>query len=277
MRRKLFCIFLLAVFSIICIMCINFIAENSDGVNFEGDVLMHITRNGENDLVLFRCGNNSFFDIPLTGRRAIFANNNSIFVDQYDSIIEYDFASMQMKTVYNGEKINYFAIYNDTQISIATENSILLYDYITQEKREIINGNVSPVHSWSADGKNLYYSDNKNTIRSLNLLTGETEELYAGYAPIVFDSKIAYQNEGKLIVRNMCTDHVFEFDAYVYNYCFAPSGKEILLEIEMSAWAGVKNGMITGHQLLVWNFETGQTETLVEAFVPAVNSVCDCK
>ena len=141
----------------------------------------------------------------------------------------------------------------------------------TKEKKVLVDDISSDIHSWSEDGSILYYSSDKNKmIKSFNVLTGESAELFPGNSPIVCGSRIAYEHNGSLIVRDMQTNKEYKFIGYAFSYAFSPDGEKLLVETHM-AWRKIipnlfKNEMIFGNRLVVWDYKNNNINTIVDAF-----------
>lgn len=272
-------IFLSIVICVITILILVF-CNNTDNreLSYEGSkFLLHATINQQNGIVIYGYSNNEYDEMMLEGSQALFGENECIFINRYNSIIKYDYTSKKENVICSGEAIDYFTLYNNNSISFSSEEHIFLFDHTKKQKNVIVEDNGSIIHSWSEDGNNLYYSDIDCQIKCFNLISENTEYICDGYNPIVSGSKLAYKNEGFLYIRDLITNETIQYSGCAYSYCFSPDGEALLIEDEMSLLSGIKNKIMYGHSLVLWDYKHNKSATVVEVCLPTPNMVCDWK
>ena len=250
------------VFVFICI-------RSRSALKIDGEILLYIESNGERPICIYDCSKAEFHEISSGGSQAKFSGDNAIFIDRYDKISEYNLITQEENVVYEGETFDFFDICNEQHLSLSKDNYIFLYNIETKEKKILVQDNGSNIHSWSDDGTTLYYSDINNKINSVEILTNEVQEVGEGRDPVVCGLNIAYKHKGKLIVKNMKNNDEYTYNSNVYSYCFSPTGKELLIEDEMSFWTVIKNffknDIIFGHRIIAWQYESNKKTTIIDA------------
>ena len=81
---------------------------------------------------------------------------------------------------------------------------------------------------------------------------------------------IAFKNSnGKLVIKNLNSNDLWEYSGQAYDFCFSPCGKFVAIEDEMSLQTGIlnlfKNQRVLGHKVVLWEYETGKTRTIIES------------
>ena len=251
---------------VVIILVLNFFANSSFDV--EGNVLLYLQEDDHKGLTVYDCVKDEFQQIDAFGLQAEFSNRGTILLNRFDEIKEYDLETKEEKVVYQGEAFDYFTVCNDNVLSLSDDSYIFYYNIQTQEKHILVEDNGSEIHSWSDDGTILYYTDKDYKIISLNVTSGEKKEIGTGYDPIEQEGNIAYKDKESLIVKNISTGKEYKYKGAAYDYCFSPSGNEVLVKDEMSLITGIKNfftnDMVLGHRIVVWQFETGKKKTIVD-------------
>lgn len=253
----------------------------NDSVDISGQILLAKDNNGRNEIAIYDCSNNEFTKISSSGLQAVFLGNESVLLHQFDTICEHNLVTDDEKIIYQDEPFDFFAVCSDKALSLSKDNYIFLYSKETREKKVLVSDNGSETHSWSDDGEILYYSDQNERIKAVNVLSGNTKECAAGYDPIVCKDVLAYKNKDKLIVKNLKTKNEYRYDGSAYSYCFSPNSNALIIEDEISFTDAVKNffdgGVVLGHSLVVWDFENNESSTLMDSCVSVPNMICDWK
>lgn len=252
-----------------------------DSIDINGQILFNLNNRGTNAITMYDCSKEEFHKISTNGLQAVWSENNAIFLNQYDSISEYNLNTNEETIIYQGELFDFFTISNDNTISISKDNYIFLYDKESKEKKILIRDNGSKIHSWSDDGEILYYSDENERIKAVNILSGKVKDYAIGYDPIVCGTKLAYKNNDMLMVKNLMTGYEYKYIGCAYSYCFSPNSDVLLVEDEISIVTGVKNlfnnDVVLGHSVVVWDYANNKRNTLIDSCVSAPNLVCDWK
>jgi len=185
----------IVLFSVVVtvVLCIQLICFRPS-IDTNGKVLLNLTRNGNNGITIYDCSKKEFSNVSLEGLQAVFFKNDSVLLNQYDIICEYNLNTEISEIVYQGESFDYFAIRNNKQLSLSKDNYILLYDLKTKEKSVLTQDNGSKIHSWSKNGM-LYYSDSDGKVKSVDLDSGEIKEVGIGYDPIISEYNFYFNND----------------------------------------------------------------------------------
>lgn len=263
--------------AVILILCVKiFYAHNT--IDLEGKILLNMNNDGNKEIIVYDCRTKEFQNTGINEFQAVLSKNNTLLINEYNAISEYDLNTKEKTTVYQGETFDFFAICNDKLLSLSNDNCIFLYNIETQEKKIIVQDNGSTVYSWSDNGEVLYYSDKNNKIKSVNILSGKIKENGIGRDPVICGYDMAYRNGDKLIVKNLQTNTEYEYNGKVYSYCFSPTGREVLIEDELSIWTAIKNifrnGIVLGHSVVVWDFENNKRNTIIDACTSVPNLIC---
>lgn len=266
----------------ITILVVYIMLSHEKAIDISGLILLRTTPdNSSNTITIYDCFKKEFNPLPVSGYGALFSENDSIFVQGYDTISEYDLNTGEEKLIYQGDPFDYFTVCKSDLLSISRDNSIFLYDIKSKESIVLINDNSSSVHSWSENGDVLYYSDLNNKIKSVNILSGKIEEIGEGNDPVVCGFNIAYRNNNRLIVKNIQTGKKYEYFGGSYSYCFSPTVKELLVEDEMTIDTGLRNvftgGIFIGHRVVVWDYANNRKNTIIDVSVPDFRLICDWK
>ena len=76
----------------------------------------------------------------------------------------------------------------------------------------------------------------------------------------------------------MQTNTEYEYNGKAYSYCFSPTGREVLIEDELSIWTAIKNifrnGIVLGHSVIVWDYENNKRNTIIDACTSVPNLIC---
>lgn len=127
---------------------------------------------------------------------------------------------------------------------------------------------VEPEHSWSNDGKMLYYASfgypEPEKICVLNIDTGETKELFRGIYPKISKdgTKLAYfpYPGGTIKVRDLSNDKEWKINAnYFTDFCFSPDGR-FICTVEIPFILSRH-----GNVVKIWDYKTGASKTLLSS------------
>ena len=169
-----------------------FYAHNT--IDLEGKILLNMNNDGGKEIIVYDCRTKEFQNTGINEFQAVLSKNNTLLINEYNAISEYDLNTKEKTTVYQGETFDYFAVCNDKLLSLSNDNYIFLYNIETQEKKIIVQDNGSTIYSWSDNGEVLYYSDKNNKIKSVNILSGEIKENGIGRDPVICGYEMAYRN-----------------------------------------------------------------------------------
>ena len=240
---------------------------------------MHIS--GDDELVIYDCSKKIFHQTSAKAMQAVFFKDNTILLNNFDNISEYNLNTNRETIIYQDEFFDFFAVCNINILSLAQDNYIHIYNIKTKEKKVLVQDNGCEIHSWSDDGKILYYSDVYGKIKSFNVMSGESKEIGTGYDPIVCGTNIAYKSKGELIVKNVQTHNEIVYDGKAYSYCFSSDGNALIIEDELSTGTALKNlfsnGDVLGHSIIFWDYVNDEKNTIINSCVPRPYLICDSK
>ena len=270
--KKCLCIFSLIVLSIICVK-LNFL--NND-TSIDGKILFCMINDRP---AIYDSSDKTIKQLDASAFQAVFAGDGTILLNKYDRICKYNADTGESTIIYQGESFDFLTVCNDKLLSLSKDNLIYLYDMEKRQKEILLQDSGSCIHAWSDDGKFLYYSDMTNKIKCLDTLANEITEIGTGRSPVVRNSFIAYKDKDRLIVENLKTGKKYSYSGAAYTYCFSPSGKELLIETEMTLNTGIKNlfqnGTVLGHKLIVWNYEENRKSTVVDSGIKSSSLIFD--
>lgn len=210
-------------------------------------------------------------DFISDGSKGIFLNNNLILFKRGNSILSYDIKNGEEKIVYtNDEYIDDFSLYSQNKIVIYQNETTVIQDIQSNETEQLVLENLMGEISVTKDATTIYYSDGESIIK-YDIETDNSSIVESGTNPKIYDdTKIAFRNaDGELVVKDLISNDVWKYKGQAYNYCFSPCGKFVVVEDEMSLQTGIlnlfKNQRVLGHKVVIWEYETGKTQTVVES------------
>lgn len=212
---------------------------------------------------------------PINGRYpGIIMGNTSIelyedfdWIKETDLLKTFNLKTKETKTVYetNGG-IQSYEYVDETHVSLVEDKDLFLLN-IEDGSKKLLVETAEPEHSWSIDGKMLYYTLDKyprGIIYVLNIDTGETKELFRGIHPKISKdgTKLAYFPDpgGTIKVRDLSNDKEWKINAnYFTDFCFSPDGRFICTtEIPfIFYWYG--------NVVKIWDYKTGTSKTLLSS------------
>lgn len=281
--KKYISIFIAVVMVVVFTLFVVMICAK-DEVRINGKILLNIGKKGLN---VYDCSKETFEAVKKhNGAFAVFSGDDAVLIGNGGNIVEYNLNTKEERTVYEGKpdyhfSIDFLTVCKKNVISFSIDNYIILYNEETKKEVVVANDNGSEKHSWSKDSEVLYYSDKNGKIKAVNTSSGEIKEIAVGREPIVSGSNIAYKNKGKLIVENIKTNKKYTYRGSAYNYCFSPTGNELLIEDEMSLLTAIKNifsrDIVLGHSLVAWDYKNNKKSTVIDACSDTWNLICDWK
>lgn len=275
--KKYIYVFGIAILLILLIKIVHI----QGSININGQILFNLSNSGIHEITMYDCSREEFRSISADGLQAVWSENNTILLNRFDSICEYNLDTNEETIIYQGESFDFFAICNDNSISISKDNFIFLYEKESKDKKILVQDNGSQIHSWSDDGEILYYSDVNGNIKTVNTLSGEVVDYAIGYDPIVCETKLAYKNKDALIVKNLVTEDEYQYNGSAYSYCFSPDSDVLLVEDEIPIRIAVKNlfanDIVLGHSIIAWDYASHKRNTLIDSCVASPHLICDWK
>ena len=190
------------------------------------------------------------------------------WIKETDLLKTFNLKTKETKTVYetNGW-IRSLEYVDETHASIVEDKDLFLVN-IEDGSKKLLVESVEPEHSWSSDGKMLYYASfgypEPEKICVLNIDTGETKELFRGICPKISKdgTKLAYFPDPRrtMKVRDLSNDKEWTIDAnYFTDFCFSPDGRFICtVEVPfiLSRY---------GNVVKIWDYKTGASKTLLSS------------
>ncbi len=286
--KKAYIIIILAVFvvSIICWSVSKSSLFDSNAMG-NGNLLMaDYNKDGVKGIKIYNLDKQTEIDFIADGSKGVFLNNNLILFKRGDSILYYDIKNGEEKIVYtNDEYIDNFSLYSQNKIVIYQDENTVIQDIQTNETEQLVLENLIGEISVTKDATTIYYSDGENIIK-YNIETDNSSIVENGINPKIYnDTKIAFSNaDGVLVVKDLISNDVWKYKGQPYNYCFSPCGKYVAVETEMSLQTGIlnlfKNQRVLGHKVVLWEYETGKTRTIVKSCESGVGKSfswnCEC-
>lgn len=198
----------------------------------------------------------------------IMGNTSIALYNGFDELETFNLKTKETKTVYetNGW-IRSLEYVDETHASIVEDKDLFLVN-IEDGSKKLLVESVEPEHSWSSDGKMLYYASfgypEPEKICVLNIDTGETKELFRGISPKISKdgTKLAYfpYPGGTIKVLDLSNDKEWKINANYFNYfCFSPDGRFICtVEVPfiLSRYSNV---------VKIWDYKTGDSKTLLSS------------
>lgn len=279
MKYKKYIIIIITIIFVLITCIVIFIHKTP--IHIEGTLLLHMTYNGKDTIGIYDCSKREFHDLSLGGLQARFFDDDTILINDFDIITKYDVNSKDKTILYHGDAFEYFTSVSGRYLSITKDNCIFLYDIYTKENNILVQDVGSKIHSWSKTGDVLYYSNVNNKVVAYDVLAGEINEIGVGYDPIVRGSYIAYKDKDELFVKDMRTNKEYKYCGSSYSYCFSPDGSRIIIEDEMTIGTAVKNfitkDIVLGHRLVIWDYKSNQSNTIIDSCLSTPNMICDWK
>ena len=213
---------------------------------------------------------------PINGRYpGIIMGNTSIeLYEGFDEIKRtgvlktFNLKTKETKTVYEAnDYIHSFEYVDETHVSVVDDKDLFLLN-IEDGSKKLLVESVEPEHSWSSDGKMLYYTLDKYPVREiiyvLNIDTGETKELFRGIHPKISKdgTKLAYfpYPGGTIKVRDLSNDKEWKINAnYFTDFCFSPDGR-FICTVEVPFILSRH-----GNVVKIWDYKTGTSKTLLSS------------
>ena len=156
--------------------------------------------------------------------------------------------------------IKFIAYVDEEYISVVDESTLYLVNILDGTKRVF---DISSDHSWTGDGKKLYYS--KAKIYEFNIETEETRELFDGSYPQISKdgSKLAYYESGTdvLIVKDLKSGEEWKHNNLVKKFCFSPDGKYVAT---IEYWRGI--GVYLGDTVKIWDYENDVVQIVIPKY-----------
>jgi len=185
-----------------------------------------------------------------------------------DELETFNLKTKETKTVYetNGD-IQSYEYVDETHASVVEDQDLFLIN-IEDGSKKLLVESVETEHSWSSDGKMLYYASfgypEPEKICVLNIDTGETKELFRGIYPKISKdgTKLAYfpYPGGPIKVLDLSNDKEWKINANYFSYfCFSPDGRFICtVEIPfiLSRYRNV---------VKIWDYKTGASKALLSS------------
>ena len=154
----------------------------------------------------------------------IMGNTSIALYNGFDELKTFNLKTKETKTVYvtNGY-IRSFERVDETHASVVEDKDLFLVN-IEDGSKKLLVESVEPEHSWSSDGKMLYYASfgypEPEKICVLNIDTGETKELFRGIYPKISKdgTKLAYFPDpgGTIKVLDLSNDKEWKITAMQY-------------------------------------------------------------
>ncbi len=162
------------------------------------------------------------------------------------------------------------AYVDEKHFSLVEESKLILVNIMDGFKKVIAEDVGNHIHSWSGDGKTVYYSmhptDENNKICRLNIETNKKEILFDGIAPRVSKdgNLIAYYSndtDEKLIVKDLQSDHEWKYDGAPVKFCLSPDGEYVAV---VEQWRGP--WFYAGHTVKIWDYKANKSQTVVPKY-----------
>jgi len=204
----------------------------------------------------------------------IIGNTSIVLYEGFDKIKgigglkTFNLKTKETKMVYEANGyIQSFEYVDETHASVVEDQDLFLVNTEDGSKKLLVES-VEPEHSWSSDGKMLYYTLDKYPVRKkiyvLNIDTGETKELFGGSQPEISKdgTKLAYltYDSGTIKVRDLSNDKEWKITANHFNYfCFSPDGRFICtseVPFILSRY---------GNVVKIWDYKTGASKMLLSS------------
>lgn len=224
------------------------------------------------DLVLFDPVSSAITHTDVYGESAIFMGKRSIILENIIGEMSlHNLETKETNFVYQSEEtdISCIAYVDENHFSIVEKNNLVLVDMETGEREVLVKGIGNDIHSWSPDGKTVYFSvcpeGENQQIFMLNVETSQKEYLFDGWSPkISNDGKlIAYcpdDSFSRLVVKELNGDDQWEYRAPIEVFCFSPNGNH-LATIERGQGSGT--GLYLCCTVRVVDYKTGKRETVI--------------
>lgn len=273
MKKSYIIIIILTIFVISIIYWCVGKKNSSDYVAMvKGNLLMtDYNENGIKGIKIYNLDEHSELGFVSDGSKGLFLNETIILFKRGNSILSYDIKKREEKIVYtNDEYIDNFSLYSQNKIVIYQNENTVIYDLYSNEIEQSFLDNLSGEISVTKDASIICYSDGNNILK-YNVLNNDSIIVGNGTKPIIYNGeKIAFKNlDRKLIIKDLVSNDIWEYKGQAYNYCFSPCGKFIAIEDEMSLQTGIlnlfKNQRVLGHRVVLWEYETGKTQTIIES------------
>ena len=273
MKKAYIIIIILAVFvvSIICWSVSKSSLFDSNAMG-NGNLLMaDYNKDDVKGIKIYNLDKQTEIDFISDGSKGVFLNNNLILFKRGNSILSYDIINGDEKIVYiNDEYIDNFSLYSQNKIVIYQNENTVIQDLQNNEAEQFVLENLMGEISITKDATTIYYSNGESIIKC-DIETDNSSIVENGTNPKIYnDTKIAFSNaDGELVVNDLISNDVWKYKGQAYNYCFSPCGKFVVVEDEMSLQTGIlnlfKNQRVLGHKVVLWEYETGKTQTVVES------------
>ncbi len=273
MKRQYIIIIILAVF-VVSIICWSISRRKLFDSNtaWNGNLLMaDYNKDNIKGIKIYNLDKQTEIDFIADGSKGEFLNDNLIVFKRGNSILSYDIKKSEEKIIYTNDKyIDNFSLYSQNKIVIYQNENTVIYDLYTNEIEQLFLDDLSGEISAAKDSSIIWYSNGNNVLKR-NVLNNDSIIVETGTRPIIYnDEKIAFKNlDRKLIIKDLVSNDIWEYKGHAYNYCFSPCGKFIAIEDEMLLQTGVlnlfKKQSVLGHRVVLWEYETGKTQTIVES------------
>lgn len=154
------------------------------------------------------------------------------------------------------------------------EREIRLLDLETKEECTVIYDSDSESHSWSNDGRVLYYGTrlgDKNVIKIYDIEKDKSAILCEGDYPVISPdgTKIAFMKNDSLVIMDLNNKDKWIYDGNVYAYGFSPDSTKLVVEDYLSKLTFLKNLLynerIFGHRVLVWDYKDNAKKVIVDS------------
>jgi len=213
--------------------------------------------------------------IGIFGENARFMGATSkVLVGSVNKIEMFDISTKEAVEVYKidnpATKGGNIAYVDEKHFSIVEESRLLLVNIENRTKTIITEDVGNGIHSWSGNGKTVYYSTHpageKNKICRLNIETNKKEVLFDGIAPRVSKdgNLLAYYTagtNGKLIVKDLQSNQEWKYDGAPVKFCFSPDSRYIAV---VEYWRGP--WYFDGYTVKIWDYKENKSQTVVPKY-----------
>ena len=279
MKKKLILVFCIAVVLILLSFTYYYYRMS---LNVDG---LALVKSGENiyEVSILDLSTDSYIENIPHSDQALFLNKKELILFRSETISLYSLETGAEEIIYKNDykEVEQIAIRNNSQISFIIDEDIILYDLPSRTKRVLIKDNAFVDHTWSDDGKTLFYETREGFINAYQYDL-ETETVVAeGRKPDFSSGYLAYTLNNTLIVKNISTGEETECLKMCTDYCFSPDGSRLLITSALSydyffshIWRDGLGVKIFGYSVYAWEHSSGRMDMVID-YSRHLDAVCD--
>jgi len=205
------------------------------------------------------------------GRAKFMGNTSKILADVAGGVATIDLQSGETNivcTTFDALSVSAISYVNEEYISVTDQYKLYLVNIHDGSNRVLVDS-VTGIHSWSGDGKLLYYSSGLGediAIYVLNLETGEDTYVCKGLNPNVSrdGTKLMYRPDREtreIVVKDLVTGKEWRYNNATVRSCFSPDGEYVAI---VEYWRG--SGYYLGYSVVIWDYKLDITQVVVPKY-----------